>query len=286
MKLSNTIAIVLLAVHPFVGARLLTGQKPLLMPRRLSLAADRMDRAVLTEERQPLPPMPSMDTHERPYEDRDPSDQGVVGGPIAQQPTGLFGVTPENNEEQLGLAPEAPEFFSQNRNAAPEDDPEGNCHPACRWSCGGNSCDQTCEPVCAPPQCETACSPITLASCHQVCDPPICAVVCPVSHCEHRHCPRCKTICAPAKCRTECNEHCESKCQDPQCTWKCEAVECPHPACSLQCDGPKQCDADASIAEPAHFAQGMDVLSKGLAGMDPAAVVAAAGPAAAPAAAL
>lgn len=146
----------------------------------------------------------------------------------------------------------------------------GDCHPKCWWSCGTADCDEVCDPVCAPPQCETACASINLAACRQRCEPPKCAIVCPTNHCEHGGCPGCKTICAPPKCHTECSEQCESKCSDPQCTWKCNPGQCEKPRCSLQCGGAKDCGLDGNLnARPPPFGAGMTVLSKGLAAVDP-----------------
>jgi len=145
-----------------------------------------------------------------------------------------------------------------------------DCHPKCWWTCGNADCDEVCDPVCAPPQCETACAPINLAGCRQRCDPPKCAIVCPTSHCAHGGCPGCKTICAPPKCNTECAEQCESKCSDPQCTWKCNPGKCEKPRCSLQCGGAKECGLDGNLnARPPPFGAGMTVLAKGLAAVDP-----------------
>jgi len=164
----------------------------------------------------------------------------------------------------------------------------GDCHPKCWWSCGNADCDEVCDPVCAPPQCETACAPIALSTCRQVCDKPKCAIVCPSSHCEHGGCPGCKTVCAPPTCHTECAEQCESKCSEPQCTWKCNPGQCEKPRCSLQCGGAKVCGLDGNLnARPPPFGDNMVVLSKGLASADPKTLAAFAakggGPAPAPA---
>mmetsp|Transcript_90379 Transcript_90379/g.170402 ORF Transcript_90379/g.170402 Transcript_90379/m.170402 type:complete len:274 (+) Transcript_90379:85-906(+) len=153
--------------------------------------------------------------------------------------------------------------------------PGGDCHPKCWWSCGTADCDEVCDPVCAPPQCETACETPNFASCHQTCDPPKCAIVCPTSHCAHGGCPKCKTVCAPPKCRTECAEQCESKCTEPQCTWKCNPGKCDQPKCKLTCGGAQMCNFDKDLnARPPPFSNGMTVLAKGLAGMDPSALTA------------
>merc|ERR1719162_364636 len=196
--------------------------------------------------------------------------------PGFDDPRTLFPVS-VGGDPSTGNGPLNPEFFGgqgvQDRSSSTGSG--GDCHPKCHWTCGTNECDQSCEPVCAPPQCETACSPINLATCAQVCDPPKCAVVCPSTHCEHGDCPRCKTICAPAVCSTTCSESCESKCADPQCTWTCTPGDCPQPACAVKCDGPKLCGFNAQVdARPPPFTDGMTVLSRSLAGLDPAAVAA------------
>jgi len=148
--------------------------------------------------------------------------------------------------------------------------PGGDCHPKCNWSCGTAECDQTCDPVCAPPQCEVACKAVTLASCTQECDPPKCAVVCPTQHCAHGGCPGCKTVCTPPKCHTKCGQDCESKCAEPQCTWKCNPGKCEKPLCTLNCAGAKVCGLDGNLnAPPPPFAPGMTVLSKALGSVDP-----------------
>mmetsp|Transcript_1394 Transcript_1394/g.3775 ORF Transcript_1394/g.3775 Transcript_1394/m.3775 type:complete len:333 (-) Transcript_1394:22-1020(-) len=148
--------------------------------------------------------------------------------------------------------------------------PDADCHPKCWWSCGNSDCDEVCDPVCAPPQCETACKPINLATCQQVCDEPACAVVCPSTRCEHGDCPQCKPICGPPKCRTECAEQCETKCNEPQCTWKCNPGQCPEPKCNLVCGGAKMCGFNKDINKrPPPFPEGMTVLAKGLAALDP-----------------
>lgn len=174
------------------------------------------------------------------------------------------------------LAPVAPNRLDnpgQKMPYGPESQNKGNCHPRCKWTCGNNACDEVCDPVCAPPQCETACAPIDLVSCIQRCEPPKCAVVCPTLHCESSECPRCKTICAPPKCHTECSERCESKCSDPQCSWNCKPGKCEKPACFLKCDDAKICNFDSDLnARPPPFQDGMHVVSKSLAGLDPSAL--------------
>lgn len=146
-----------------------------------------------------------------------------------------------------------------------------DCHPKCTWSCGNAECDEVCEPVCAPPQCETACAMINVATCQQKCGPPKCAIVCPTSLCSHGGCPGCKTICAPPKCTAMCSTaNCESKCSEPQCTWKCNPGKCEKPRCSLTCGGAKTCGLDGNLnARPPPFGEGMTVLAKGLAAVDP-----------------
>jgi len=147
------------------------------------------------------------------------------------------------------------------------------CHPKCSWTCGDADCDEVCEPVCAPPQCETACAPINPTTCTQRCEPPRCAIVCPSMHCEHGDCPQCKTVCGPPKCETVCADNCESKCSEPQCTWKCNPGQCEKPRCSLTCGGAKMCGFGSETgARPPPFGGGMKVVSKGLAAYDPAAL--------------
>eukprot|EP00747_Dinoflagellata_sp_TGD_P165286 gnl/TRDRNA2_/TRDRNA2_186364_c0_seq1.p1 gnl/TRDRNA2_/TRDRNA2_186364_c0~~gnl/TRDRNA2_/TRDRNA2_186364_c0_seq1.p1 ORF type:complete len:249 (-),score=41.29 gnl/TRDRNA2_/TRDRNA2_186364_c0_seq1:66-812(-) len=164
-----------------------------------------------------------------------------------------------------------PQYFGGQRMEQEQGGSDGDCHPKCWWSCGSQGCDEKCEPVCAPPQCETACAPINLATCAQKCEPPKCAVVCPTIMCEHGKCPGCKTICGPPKCETVCAEQCESKCNDPQCTWKCKPDDkCEKPKCGIRCESPKICSFDGSVgARPPPFAEGMNVIAKGMAALDP-----------------
>lgn len=113
------------------------------------------------------------------------------------------------------------------------------CHSKCRWHCERMFCDNVCKPVCQPPKCVTACAKPNLAHCRHVCRDPVCTTVCPKeAQCPERDCPKCTTLCGEPQCVLDCGQAraCESRCQDPVCSWNCTHAKCPEPHCILQCD--------------------------------------------------
>ncbi|CAJ1373948.1 unnamed protein product [Effrenium voratum] len=150
-----------------------------------------------------------------------------------------------------------------------------DCSPKCLWKCLGTaSCQEVCEPMCAPPKCQTSCRPVNPGKCTQKCEPPRCAVICPEKHCEgNTKCGQCKTVCGEPVCRVECQQDCQTNCADPKCDWKCQpTTQCPEPKCELRCGTPQGCLAATDLSGQSGKLQvpvGAQVVSRGLASLDP-----------------
>lgn len=175
-------------------------------------------------------------------QERDMARTSLLAGVLA-----ALAAAPSRAALHAGRLPKPANFFSgdaERMDELPEAQSlsDDECHPKCLWRCHNQTCDTSCRPLCQAPKCVTTCPKLKVSACRQVCDPARCAAVCPPS-CEKQRCPECEMVCGEPECRLDCGQahNCDSKCEDPLCSFECQPESCPEPKCFLTCEKPTKC---------------------------------------------
>ncbi|CAK0896575.1 unnamed protein product [Prorocentrum cordatum] len=135
-----------------------------------------------------------------------------------------------------GAQPRPADFFTDDAERmdelpAPQSTSTDACHPKCVWRCHNETCDTSCRPQCQAPKCVTSCKKIRRGVRPAALRGRVPALL------REAHMPRVPDgLQRAGECKLDCGQanNCESKCEDPLCSFECRPEECPEPKCVLE----------------------------------------------------